>query len=292
MSSICLFTDSTSDLAPTVARGLDVTIIPMHFTIDGRDYKNDPYGTDLGFEEFYRMLREGKRSVTSAINYADFCEAFEPKLKEGRDILYLAFSSQLSSTYSASLTAANELMERYPGRQVVCIDTMCASAGEGLAVYHVARYLEQGEHTMDEAREFAERTCASVCHWFSVDDLMHLRRGGRIGAATAVAGSVLGIKPVMDVSEDGRLEVITKARGVKSLLSTFVDKMALHAVDPDGQTVFLIHADASDNANQLADMIKARFPGCSVVVSYMGPVIASHTGPGSLALFFTGKRVV
>jgi DegV family protein with EDD domain len=213
----------------------------------------------------------------------------EPLLQAGKDVLVLAFSSGLSTTYNSAVIAAEDLKERYPDRKVYVVDTLCASMGQGLLVYLTAQQKADGK-TIEEARDFAEESKRRLCHWFTVDDLNHLKRGGRISAATALVGTMLSIKPVLHVDDEGHLISMGKARGRQASLKALVDKMEETAIDPGSQTVFISHGDCLRDAETVAAMVKERFGVQNVVISYVGPVIGSHSGPGTMALFFLGRQ--
>ena len=233
------------------------------------------------------MLREGAMATTSAVNVGDYTEALTPFLEAGKDVLVLAFSSGLSATCHSAQIAAGELMEQYPDRKVYVVDTLCASLGQGLLVWYAANLKKQGK-TMEEVRDWTEEHKLNLCHWFTVDDLHFLKRGGRVSAATAVVGSMLQIKPVLHVDNEGHLINMAKARGRKAALKALVDHMEQTAIDPAGQTVFISHGNAPEDAEYLAKQIRSRMKVKDIVISTIGPVIGSHSGPGTIALFFFG----
>lgn len=213
----------------------------------------------------------------------------EPFLREGQDILLLVFSSGLSSTYQAAAMAVEELSAQYPERKLAAVDTRCASMGQGLLVYLAAKKRAEGK-TMEEVRAWAEEEKFHLCHWFTVDDLMYLKRGGRLNAATALVGTALGIKPVLHIDDDGHLINVGKARGRRGALTALVDRMAELAVDPEKNPVFISHGDCLDDAKMVEKLVKQRLGVKEVVISYVGPVIGAHTGPGVVALFFLGRE--
>lgn len=213
----------------------------------------------------------------------------EPFLREGQDILLLVFSSGLSSTYQAATMAVEELSAQYPDRKMAAVDTRCASMGQGLLVYLAAKKRAEGK-TMEEVRAWAEEERFHLCHWFTVDDLMYLKRGGRLNAATALVGTALGIKPVLHIDDDGHLINVGKARGRRGALTALVDRMAELAVDPEKNPVFISHGGCLDDAKMVEKLVKQRLGVKEVVISYVGPVIGAHTGPGVVALFFLGRE--
>ena len=289
MKEYIILTDSSCDLPANIVKELGIEVIPLSVTVENNTYLNYPDGRDIGFKEFYDLLREKKTAVTSAINLEGAMSAMRPHLEAGRDILYMAFSAALSSTCSAAVMAAVELKEEFPERKILVIDTMCASLGQGLLVYLTALEKKKG-CTIEQALAFAEKTRPNLAHWFTVDDLGHLKRGGRVSAATAVVGSVLNIKPVMHVDYQGRLINVDKARGRKNSIRAMLDKMKATAIDPANQTVFISHGDCLEDAEFLAGLIRQEWGVKDIVINYVGPVIGAHTGPGVLALFFLGTE--
>ena len=227
--------------------------------------------------------------ATSAVNVSDFTETIEPHLKEGRDVLVVAFSSGLSATCHSAQIAAQELSEQYPERKVYVVDSLCASLGQGLLVWYAARMKNEGRG-IGAVRDWLEENKLHLCHWFTVDDLHFLKRGGRISSATAVLGTMLSIKPVMHVDDEGHLTKVGTARGRNASLKALVDHMAETAIDPAGQTVFISHGDCEEDANKVAEDVKRRFGVQTVVLNNVGPVIGAHSGPGTVALFFLGRH--
>jgi DegV family protein with EDD domain len=213
----------------------------------------------------------------------------EPILQQGRDILDIAFSSGLSATYSSAKIACEELSEKYPERKVFAVDTLAASLGQGLLVYHAAGQKRAGK-SIEEVRDWVEQNKLHLCHWFTVDDLNHLKRGGRISGATALFGTMLNIKPVMHVDDEGHLIPMGKARGRRASLDALADHMEETAIDPGSQIVFISHGDCQEDANYLADEIRRRMGVKNFVIGNCGPVIGTHSGPGTMALFFFGTR--
>ena len=211
----------------------------------------------------------------------------EPQLQAGRDVLVLAFSSGLSATYNSSAVAAEELREKYPERKIYTVDTLCASLGQGLLVWLAAKERAKGK-TIDEVRDWAVGHKLSICHQFTVGDLHFLKRGGRISSTTAFVGSMLQIKPVLHVDNDGKLMTVAKARGRRAALKALVDRMEQTAIDLRDQTVFISHGDCLEDAQLVAQLVKDRFGVKDVYMNYVGPVIGAHAGPGVLALFYVG----
>ena len=289
MSEYVLITDSSADLSQEMVQELGVTVLPLSFTIQGKTYRNYPDNREMDLPLFYDMLRAGELATTSAVNVAEYTQAVEPILQEKKDVLILAFSSGLSSTYQASVLAAGELREKYPDRKIYTVDTLCASLGQGLLVYLAVQEQRKGKN-IEEVRDWAEAAKLHLCHQFTVDDLHFLKRGGRISATTAVVGSMLQIKPVLHVDNEGRLINIGKARGRQASLKALVDKMEKTVTEEGKKTVFISHGDCRKDAVAVADMVRERFGTQDIRINYVGPVIGAHSGPGTLALFYLGTE--
>ena len=289
MSQFVIMTDSCADLTAELVAELDVQVLPLSYEMDGQIVYNYPDNREMDPHAFYDLLRAGKTAVTSAVNVAQFAEAMEAYLQEGKDVLVLAFSSGLSTTYNSAAIAADDLKEKYPERKIYVVDTLCASMGQGLLVYLAAKERAKGK-TMEEVRDWAEETKLHIGHQFTVNDLFHLKRGGRVSATTAVVGTMLAIKPVMHVDDEGHLVKVGTARGRSASIKALVDHMEKTAIDPAGQIVYICHGDCIDDANKLAGMVRERFAVKDVMIGYTGPVIGSHSGPGTLALFWLGTQ--
>ena len=288
-NSYIVMTDSSADLTAELVEKLGLDVIPLSVNVGEKSFMNYPDEREIGSHEFYEMLRGGANAKTSAVNVDTFLNAMSVHLNAGKDILYLGFPSGLSSTYSASEIAAQELRESYPDRKILTVDTLCASLGQGLLIYLTMQKVLAGA-TIEEAAAFAEENRLHLCHWFTVDDLFFLKRGGRVSAATALVGSALGIKPVLHVDNEGHLINISKARGRKNSILALVDRMERSAIDPAKQTVFISHGDCRDDAEFLADEVRKRFGITDITINFVGPVIGAHSGPGTLALFFLGTE--
>ena len=287
MSDFAILTDSSADLPAGLAQQIDVQVLPLAFIMGGHTYYNYPDNRDMDPHAFYDRLRAGELATTNAVNVAQYTEALDPLLQAGKDVLILAFSSALSTTYNSSRLAVEELGFKYPNRKIFTVDTLCASLGQGLLVWYAARERDRG-HTIEEVREWVEERKLNLCHQFTVDDLHFLKRGGRISAATAMVGSMLHIKPVLHVDRGGCLVNIGKARGRQASLRALVDRMEETAIDSGSLTVFISHGDCLEDAQTVADMVKKRFGVQDVVINYVGPVIGAHSGPGTVALFYMG----
>ena len=287
MENYVLFTDSTCDLTPDLVQEADIHVLPMTFTLDGRSYQNYPDNREMAPKDFYDKLRSGSMSTTSQVTIADFEDAFAPFLEQGQDILYLAFSSGLSGTFQASKIAIESLLERFPERRIVSVDSLQASMGEGLFAYTLGMMRRQGA-ALDEAAAFARQNALRFCAWFTVNDLMFLKRGGRLSGAVAVAGTLLGIKPVLHVDDEGHLVAMEKVRGRRASLDALVKHFAASADKNYAEmTVFISHGDCLEDARYVADKIKA-YGVKRLCIGDIGPVIGAHSGPGTVALFFLG----
>ena len=244
----------------------------------------------LDAKTFYHRLRNGETATTSAINPGAYVEYLTPILAAGQDVLLLVFSSGLSSTYQNSLLAAEELRAQFPDRKLYVVDTLAPSGGQALLAYHAALRRQEGA-SLEETRDWVEANKLHLAHWFTVDDLMFLKRGGRISAATAMVGSMLSIKPVLHVDDQGHLVNVSKARGRRAALQALVDKMEQTAIQPENQTVFIGHGDCLEDAQWVAQEVRRRFGTKHISIAYTCPIIGTHSGPGTLALFFlaTGR---
>lgn len=287
MSNYVIYTDSGSDIdALTLEKwGVKSQSLTFRFTGEDKEYSN----SDMPEKEFYEKMRKGGVAKTAAVNVQTFYDGFEEVLKEGNDLLYLGFSSGLSTTANSARLAAEQLRPLYPERKIIVVDTLMASAGEGLYVSLVLDKKNAGA-TIEEAAAYAEEIKFNVCAWFTVDDLVYLKRGGRVSPTVAFVGNALGIKPIMHVDNEGHLVKVTKARGRKASIEALADKIGEAALDPQNGRVYITHGDCIDDANLLADMIKAKFGGKVEYINYVGPVIGAHSGPGTLALFYVGKE--
>lgn len=284
MNEFILYADSASDIDQKRAEAYGVKLIELRLTMDGT-----PAKAKLTSRIFISVCEAAPVASTSAANVATFTEQFEADLAAGKDILYIAFSSGLSGTYGCAVLAKEELEERFPGRKVMVADSLAASSGYGLLVYYASKMKKDG-NSIDEIYQFVCDNRLNLCHQFTVDDLFFLKRGGRISAATAVAGSMLNIKPVLHVDDEGHLVNIAKARGRIAAVKALADKMEQTAIEPAGQKVFIGHGDCEEDAKLLADMIRERLGVSDIEIYYIGPVIGAHSGPGTLALFYLGTK--
>lgn len=289
INDFIIFTDAAADLPTKLIETHKIFVLPMHFEINGKSHQHYPDGRELGYSEFYQMLRSGITATTSQINSAKYLRGFEPVLKCGLDILYISFSSGLSGTYQSSVIAAKELEERYPKRKIYCIDSRCASVGEGMLVYHAALKKHEGLD-IDELRDWVIQYRDHLCHWFTVNDLNYLKRGGRVSATSAIAGTILSVKPILHVDKDGHLILREKVRGRRKSLGELVEHMEKFCVRPEKQTIFIGHGDCIDDAGILASIVEQRFAPKNIVVNYIGPIIGAHTGPDVMTLCFFGSE--
>ena len=289
MNDFVIMTDSSCDLPAALAEEMELTVLPLYVDVDGQKYTNYLDEREISFAEIYAKLRTKCPAKTSAVNMNDFMEPMESLLAAGKDVLYIGFSSGLSGTFNAGALAARELSEKYPERKAFAVDSLCASMGQGLLVWHAWREKQKGA-TIEQVRDFVENTKLHLCHWFTIDDLMFLKRGGRVSGATAVVGSMLSIKPVMHVDNDGHLIKVGTARGRKASIRALAEKAGKLGVNLSEQTVFISHGDCIDDANYLADIMRTHYGVKDVVISYVGPVIGAHSGPGTVALFFLGSE--
>ena len=285
-----IVTDSSSNLVEEMIDEFGLHILPLTFMVDGEQYQSYLKGEHTDLKQFYTMMREGKVITTSLPNLADSEALMRGLLEQGRDILYLGFSSGLSGTFEATELLMKQLAGEFPDRKLYAVDTLAASGGQGLLVWHAVQRARAGS-SIDEVRDWVEANKLHLAHWFTVDDLMFLFRGGRVSRTSAWAGTMLNIKPVMHVDDEGRLIPMSKVRGRKKSLNALVDHMEKTAIAPIGeQMVFITHGDCLEDAEYVADQVKSRFGVKEVVINYVDPVIGAHSGPGTMALFFLANE--
>ena len=284
-----IITDATADLNDELLSGLpEVRIIPMNVQVNGREYLFGP-GGNIDCDEFYAFLRSGQFASTSQINPATYREYFEPILQEGRDLLYLCFSSGLSKTLESARMAIAELQEEYPERTILCLDTLCAAVGEGLFVMEAARKQMQGMD-IHSLYNWLEEHRLNLCHGVTVDTFDHLKHGGRVSATSAAMGTLLGIKPLIHVDENGKLVAVGKPRGKKKALEALVSNMEKGWQPEISKQVIIGHGDSLEVARELRDLVAARFPEAEILIAPIGPVIGAHAGPGVMTVFFWGNN--
>ena len=285
MNEFVILSDSCHDLPKALAEKLEIGVAPLSVAYDENTVFDD--GT-MDPHDFYEGIRAGKMHKTSAVNLEGWARLMEPAMKAGKDVLALCISSALSTTYQSAVIAGDELMEKYPGRKVLVVDTLSAAVGMGLLVWNAAMMRNEGRD-IETVRAWVEEHKLNVCHWVTVNDLMHLKRGGRVSAATAVVGTMLQIKPVLIVDDNGKLETAAKARGRKAAMQMLVDKLVTTGIPGANDTVFLGHGDCPEEAETMVQMLKARGVK-NVIVNHVGNVIGSHTGPDVLVIAFLGEK--
>ena len=281
-----ILTDSCCDFPPQRYQELGLISLPLSITFRGETY---PDRNDDSLRDMYAGLRAGEAASTAAANPQQWEEALEPVLASGEDALILAFSSGLSTTYQSACIAADEMKERFPERKILVVDSLCASLGQGLLAYYAARKRDEGLG-LEALKAWLEDNKLHLCHWFTVNDLMYLKRGGRINAATAIMGTMLSIKPILHVDNEGHLVSVGKARGRKASIAALADKAAELGKGYDNSLMFISHGDCLEDAQALAVLLKERCGVKEVYINYVGAVIGSHSGPGTLALFFLGQH--
>ncbi len=285
MQDYVLITDSTCDIEEYILQERNTPCIKLNYIIDGQDYFDGM--TVEASKAFFALIRQGKMSKTSSINTERFMEFWQPYLEEGKDIVYLGFSSGLSATFNNACLAANLCMEEYPDRKIYPVDSLCAALGQGLLVRFAMDKRDEGA-TAEELVKYIEDIRLKINHWVLVDDLDHLKRGGRISGAAAMIGSIMNIKPVLHMNDMGKLIVKEKIKGHKKGINFLLEKLEKKGVDIDKNPVFISHADSLDDAVLLDKLIKERFPVKETYINYIGPVIGSHTGTGTAVIFFLG----
>lgn len=286
MSNFEIYTDSSCDLPKDMIEAYDIKVMQLEVIIDD---KAPILNKDIEAKDFYQQLRDGANAKTAAMTPGYFAEHAKESLKAGKDILYIGFTSGLSVTYNNGAMMIEELQEKYPERKLLSIDTLCASVGEGLLVHYAALQRKAGA-SMEEIYEGVLAMKDKIHHQVTVDDLFFLKRGGRISAATAIAGSVLSIKPMIHVTAEGKLDTIGKIRGRKAAMKELVSKMQTNADVENWNYVFISHGDCLDDATRVKEMVEENFPQVQVILSDVGPVIGAHTGPGVIALCYLGKN--
>ncbi len=287
MNQYCIYTDSACDISAELLGAWNVKFVPLNFRFVGNDtlYSDN----DISSKEFYAEMRAGKVAKTSAVNSETFAQAFEEELKNGNDLLYLGFSSGLSNTFNAGRIAAEQLREKYPERKIFAVDSLSASAGFGLFVRIICDKRDAGA-TIEEAAAFAEEIKLRVAHWFTVDDLVYLKRGGRVSSTAAFVGNMLGIKPVLHVDNEGHLINMAKVRGRKTSITALADKIGELEADVEHYPIYISQADCMPDIEYLQKIIKEKYGKDVAVITDIGAVIGAHSGPGTVALFFVAKE--
>ncbi len=286
MSNFKILTDSCCDFAAHEYTDLGLAYVPLTLTFRGAETLDR---NDDSLKELYNGMRAGESAKTSAVNPEGWAAAMKPILEAGQDLLVLAFSSGLSTTYQSAVIAAGELEEKYPDRKIRVVDTLSASMGQGLLVWYACKKRDEGLD-LDAVTAWVEEHKFHLCHWFTVDDLMYLKRGGRVSAATALVGTMLQIKPVMHMDDEGHLIKVGTARGRKASIHALLKQAQELGADFDNSTMFISHGDCIEDARYLEQLVKEKCGVKEVITNYVGAVIGSHSGPGTLALFFLGKH--
>lgn len=284
-----IVTDSSCNLKEEMIDEFGLHVLPLTFMVDGEQHQSYLKGQVTDLQQFYTMMREGKVITTSLPNLADSEALFRGLLEAGRDVLYLGFSSGLSGTFEAVSFLCSQLAAEFPDRKIFSVDTLAASGGEGLLVWHAVQKAREGL-SIEELRDWVEGHKLNLAHWFTVDDLMFLWRGGRVSKTSAWAGTLLNIKPVLHVDDAGHLIPMEKVRGRKKSLNALVDHMEKSAIPPvSDQMVFITHGDCIEDAEYVAEKVRERFGVRDVVINYVDPVIGAHSGPGTMALFYMAE---
>ena len=286
MRDYIITVNSTVDLPKEWLAERGVPVAPLKYTIDGETY-TDMEG--LSAKEFFAKLREGKMSVTSQVNPEEAAAMLEPYVKEGKDVLHLGFSSGLSGTLNSMRIGAEMLQEKYPDAKIIVIDTLCACLGEGILLYYALKEKAKGK-TIEEVAQWAEENKLHVCHNVTVDDLNHLHRGGRVSKTTAVIGTLVQIKPIIHMDDEGRLQVIGKERGRKKSLNKIVDMAVEQSKGWENDIVMITHGDCIEDAEYVAKLVREKMGIDNILINNIGTVIGSHTGPGVVAVFCMGNK--
>jgi DegV family protein with EDD domain len=289
MKEYIIVAESTSDIPEYLVKELGVVILPMTFLVDGEEYADTPDHKSMPLREFYEKQKNGAKGGTSAVNPTAIAEILRPHLKQGKDVLYLAFSSGLSMTYDNALKAQTAMGKEFPDNKFIVINTFAASLGQGMLVHLAVKNQRAGMNLQDNA-DYIEKTKNNLCHFFTVKDLFHLKRGGRVSGAVAILGTALSIKPVLHVDNEGKLVPLCKVRGRTQSLDKLVDLAAERAINPQEQVMFISHADAQKEAEYVKAELKKKLKPKDVIIGEVGPVIGNHAGSGTLALFLIGTE--
>jgi len=284
-----IITDSCANLTDKQIEDYGVEIISLKYYIEGKEYESYIKDEKTDYAETYRLLREKAMITTSLVSREDCDNAIIPILESGEDVLVISFSSGLSGTYQNVKLAAEDYKEMYPDRKVIVVDSLCASLGEGMAVHYAVKLKNEGK-TMEEVADWLENNKLSICHIFTIDDLFFLKRGGRLSGTSAVFGTLLGIKPLLHMADDGKLYVTGKARGRAATLEHLINSVGEKGIDVQKQDIFITHGDCEEEARYIESEVKKRYGVRNVVVNMIDPVIGAHSGPGTLAIFFIGKE--
>lgn len=288
MKDYVIITETTSDLTPEQIEQYNLEIIPMVFYLDEKEYIHYPDAREFAMDKFYNTLKTGGIAKTTQITAITYKEIFKEYINAGKDIMYIVFSSALSGTFNSATMAAKELESEYKDTKVKVIDSKCASMGEGLLSYYAYINKESGMSLEDNVKDITEKR-DHICHWFCVDDLNFLKRGGRVSSAAALVGTMMNIKPILHVDSEGRLIPVSKIRGRKQSIEELFKKMKEKGQNVDGQMIFISHGGCLDDAQFLASLVRKEYKVKDIKINYIGPIIGAHSGPGTLAIFFLGK---
>ena len=286
MRDYVIVTDSASDLPKEILKEYDIPCLPLYYSIDGVIYGDEK---NIEPHEFFELMRKGAMPTTMGCNPEYATEMFRSILNQGKDILHIAFSSALSVSYNSARIAAEDLKEEFPDSNIVVIDSKAASLGQGLLVYKAATLKKEGK-SLEEVKTWIEENLNHMCHYFTVDDLFHLHRGGRVSKTTAVVGTLIHVKPVLHVTNEGELKPFQNVRGRKKALQSLVDSMKKEGTGYENKVAFIVHGDCIEDANKVADKIKEECGVEKVIIGMLSPTIGTHAGPGTVGLFFIGEN--
>lgn len=284
-----IVTDSAAGLTDKQIEDYGVEILSLTYNMRGQEYESYVKGRKTDYSEVYKLLREKEKITTSLVSVKVCDEVINPILESGEDVLVLSFSSGLSGTYQNIINITEDYKEQYPDRKIIVVDTLCASLGQGMAIHYAAKLKNEGK-TIEEIADWVEKNKLSICHIFTIDDLFFLKRGGRLSGTSAVVGTLIGIKPLLHMADDGKLYVTGKARGRKAAIKHLIDSLEEKGENIQNQDIFIVHGDCEDDAKYLEKEIKKRYKVKNVLYNCIDPVIAAHAGPGTLAVFFLGKE--
>lgn len=283
-----IITDSNCDLTSEYLKENNIPVIPFYFSLKGKEYEDD-FGKSISYQEFYDELRKGEMSTTAQITIFVFENYFRKYVSEGYSIIYIGFSSALSESYNNSILAKKAILEEVPNADITVIDTKSATVGQGLLVFYACEMLKQGKSNEDIVN-WIEGNKLKVNHWFTVDSLDHLKRGGRISATSATVGTLLSVKPILIINNDGKLVPVKKVRGRKKAIRELLEDLKKGILNPEEQTVFISHGDCIEDAEHLKKLIISEVNITDVIINYLGPIIGTHTGPGLLCVTFIGRN--
>jgi DegV family protein with EDD domain len=287
--SFKIVTDSSANLTDELIIQNDIEVISLIFRVGDKEQYSFIKGEETNIKQYYEMMRNGETITTAQLSMTPCREIFESILKHGEDVLYIGFSSALSGSFNVADMVARELQEEYPQRKIFSVDSLCASMGQGLLVYHAALLKNEGK-SIEEVRDWLINNRLNLCHWFTVADLAYLKKGGRISATTALLGTIMNIKPILHVDDEGKLVPTGKVRGRRQSLDELVNQMKLTCINPEEQMIFISHGDCMDDALYVEKLVREKMNVKDVIINYVDPVIGAHSGPGTIALFFIGSK--